>query len=71
MAMSKQDFIELADTIKFWNEHVAGPSFQHFTPEQIEKLADFCRGQNRNFMKDRWLGYIAGTNGKPGGKVKR
>jgi hypothetical protein len=33
----------------------------------INHLADFCQSQNPNFNRDRWLGYIAGTNGKNGG----
>jgi hypothetical protein len=37
----------------------------------IDILADFCKAQNRNFDRARWLGYIAGENGPNGGKVKR
>ena len=72
--MTKKDFIALADAIKDYNNN----SFPHgtntvsplqFTHTQILRLADFCQSQNPQFMRDRWLGYIAGTNGKNGGKV--
>jgi hypothetical protein len=57
--MTKQDFIALADHIKnnpvdYWS---------------VGKLADFCYQQNPAFNRDRWLGYIAGTNGKNGGSI--
>lgn len=58
MSMSKKDFIALADEIRH----------DGLTPEQLDSLASFCKRQNSNFMKDRWLGYIAGTNGPSGGK---
>lgn len=32
-----------------------------------EHLANFCHSQNPAFKRERWLGYIAGTNGKNGG----
>jgi hypothetical protein len=35
-----------------------------------DALADFCKAQNPNFNRDRWLDYIAGKCGKNGGKVK-
>jgi hypothetical protein len=34
-------------------------------------LADFCAAQNPKFNRERWLGYIAGTNGKNGGAAKK
>jgi len=66
--MSKKDFIALADAIREYN---ATPENVHmpFDAYQLEHLADFCQSQNSRFMRDRWLGYIAGTNGKNGGKV--
>jgi hypothetical protein len=67
--MIKKHFIALADLIKAKNadskaEDVASP----FNYRTIGLLADFCQAQNSNFNRDRWLGYIAGTNGKNGGK---
>ena len=38
---------------------------------QIAVLAQFCQSQNSNFMRERWLGYIAGINGPSGGKVDK
>lgn len=72
--MTKRHFIALADAICEHNaalelrgERAAGKAFDHI---QICTLADFCQSQNPQFMRERWLGYIAGTNGKNGGTVK-
>ena len=61
--MTKKTFIALADCIRSENH-----GFREFSPEQVRLLADFCQSQNPNFNRERWLGYIAGTNGKNGGK---
>lgn len=63
MAMSKKDFIALADTLRESNR------IQHpiFNSDHLDVLAQFCKEQNRNFMRDRWLAYIAGTCGPNGG----
>jgi hypothetical protein len=58
--MTKKHFIAMADAIRAANT---------FTPEQLNTLADFCRGQNPNFNRERWLGYIAGRNGQNGGRI--
>lgn len=83
--MTKKHFIELADRLRAMKPVVNatttsdGPmdyakGFAHgelrnwnFT---VESLADFCEKQNPRFDRVRWLGYIAGTNGANGGKVK-
>jgi len=59
--MTKKNFIALADFIK---EYAA---YGNLT---VDQLADFCQAQNPRFNRERWLGYIAGTNGKNGGKSK-
>ena len=69
--MTKKHFIALADTIIRHNEdakvcHAPGSAFK---PSQLTALAEFCEAQNPQFNRERWLGYIAGTNGKNGGKV--
>jgi hypothetical protein len=74
MSMSKKDFVALADTIREHNEmkrRVFGVNAERmcFNVEQIDALADFCRSQNGNFMRERWLDYITGKCGKNGGKV--
>lgn len=61
--MTKKNFIALADAIR--NEQSGD---DNFTQRQLDVLADFCKAQNSNFNRERWLGYIAGTNGKNGGK---
>ena len=64
--MTKKTFIALADQIIETNRIFSN---RPFTPTAISTLADFCAAQNPNFNRERWLGYIAGTNGKNGGKV--
>lgn len=61
--MTKKHFIALADMIK-WGY----PS--SWTEFQLDQLASFCGTQNPRFNRERWLGYIAGTNGPNGEKVK-
>jgi hypothetical protein len=73
MAMSKKDFIALADAIREHNavlERYGKGKFTPFSPDQINTLADFCRSQNARFMRERWLGYISGENGKNGGAIR-
>jgi hypothetical protein len=66
--MTKKHFIALADVIRQHNKMYPANAF---TIGQISVLGDFCKAQNSNFKADRWQGYIAGTNGKNGGKVAR
>jgi hypothetical protein len=61
MAMSKKDFIALADAVKGMSVYAP------LTAVQIAVLADFCQDQNPAFMRDRWINYIAGNCGKNGG----
>jgi len=62
--MTKKHFIALADLIK-------AHGFTYGSETQVisvERLADFLAEQNPKFNRERWLGYIADTNGKNGGK---
>jgi hypothetical protein len=68
MSMSKKDFIALADEIRDYNSYAETVGYPRYHQRQIEHLADFCRSQNGRFLRDRWLGYIAGTCGKNGGR---
>lgn len=74
--MTKKHFIALADAIREHNAVAAkwqwpdDNRFPLFNKEHISTLADFCREQNSAFNRSRWLGYIAGENGKTGGAVK-
>ena len=68
--MSKKHFIELADAIREHNRRAVNNGEIPFTSDQLDVLVRFCRQQNASFMRDRWLGYIAGECGKNGGKVK-
>jgi hypothetical protein len=85
MAMSKQDFVALADVLRRYKPTtdsdaetgtfcVPGPTHKARLQQwelMTSALADFCQSQNPRFMRDRWLGYIAGENGKNGGTVKK
>ncbi len=72
MAMSKKDFIALADTVKAFSETNAGKEMDPYTRNVfINHLSRFCEEQNPRFMRDRWLSYIAGECGKNGGAVKK
>ena len=61
--MNKKQLIALADWLRDTDSYC-----ELFTQHQLEHLADFCQTQNANFKRDRWLGYIAGENGKNGGR---
>ena len=70
--MTKKHFIALADVI-ILNEPInlsqkdSRATAEHRQWESTrDALADFCAAQNYNFNRSRWLGYIAGTNGKNG-----
>jgi hypothetical protein len=67
--MTKKHFIALADAIReFQYSHSAEADIQ-YEEIHLNHLADFCQAQNPQFNRERWLGYIAGTNGKNGGKL--
>ena len=75
MSMSKQDFVALADAIRDYNKQafLAGSncvSPLEFGHTQLYVLADFCKRQNPNFNRERWLDYIAGKCGPNGGAIK-
>jgi len=65
--MTKKHFIALADALRTLITSDDGSSVE--TAAVYTTLADFCAAQNPNFNRERWLGYIAGTNGKNGGKL--
>lgn len=64
--MTKKHFIALADAIidhnKFWEGE------QAFSEQAIETLAVFCKRENSNFDRERWLDYVNGKCGPNGGK---
>jgi hypothetical protein len=69
MAMSKQDFVALADAIREHNRLLSTASAP-FTAAHLETLSSFCKRQNSAFMPSRWTGYIDGVNGPSGGSKK-
>lgn len=73
MAMTKKDFIALADTIRETNRVFEGHTYSVHLPfgeRAISDLADFCASQNPRFNRERWLGYIRGENGPNGGSPR-
>lgn len=72
--MTKRNFIALADAISDFNRRAQKAEYslgrRTFNNEQLTCLADFCRSQNPNFDRERWLGYIHGDCGPNGGKRK-
>lgn len=69
--MNKKLLIALADAIREHNARCQPTSLiKPFNEFHLETLADFCRASNPAFKRDRWLGYIAGENGKNGGSIR-
>ena len=70
MTMTKKTFIALADSIRRANHRATLLDISKpYGTDAISDLADFCQSQNSNFNRERWLGYIAGTNGPNGGTL--
>jgi len=67
--MTKKDFINLADAIRYYNEKISSQG-EAFTLAQLDCLADYCNFQNPAFKRERWLSYIHGECGLNGGRVK-
>ena len=57
--MTTKHFIALADFLRI--RTLTPNNGGSFTESQIEQLADFCQSQNPKFNRERWLGYIAGS----------
>jgi hypothetical protein len=72
--MSKKHFIKLAEALKGlepqWKHNGDDVPARLQWERTLEHLADFCQEQNPNFMRERWLGYIKGRNGKNGGAIR-
>ena len=64
--MTKKHLILLADYIRQANNFPGKDGM--FTPAHLDRLAAFCYAVNPRFDRERWLGYIAGTNGPSGGR---
>jgi hypothetical protein len=65
--MTKKHFIALADAIREHNSIAVNNGDTPFTASQLETLADAFQHENSNFMRERWLAYVAGQCGKNGG----
>jgi hypothetical protein len=73
MAMSKKDFIALANSVRGLQPLNGQGTILAQRAEDwgrlVYALADFCEQQNPNFNRVRWIGYIKGENGPSGGKL--
>ena len=69
--VSKKDFIALADALRE-SRPLFGQKDNRLKQWQqdVETVAQACQSSNPRFMRERWLGYIAGECGSNGGKVK-
>lgn len=74
--MTKKHFIALADVLRATEPISLKQKDSRATPEHrqweltVSTLADFCAFFCApQFNRERWLDYVAGTNGKNGGKV--
>lgn len=69
--MTKKHFIALADAFRSekpgenWD-----PNKRVQWELDVKAVANVCAQFNPRFNRERWLGYIAGTNGKNGGEVQ-
>ena len=66
--MTKKHFIELADTLREYSQHI---SCRADYEALLNQMAHFCQSQNSRFDRSRWLAYIAGDCGPNGGKVAK
>ena len=66
--MTNKYFIALADALRTekpgtnWD-----PNKMVQWELDVKVIANVCAASNPNFNRERWLGYIAGTNGPSGG----
>lgn len=63
--MTKKHFIALAVEVR------AMLAAGMISDAGIGRLALFCKDQNAEFNRDRWIGYIYGRCGSSGGKIKK
>jgi len=68
-AMSKKQFVALADSIREHNRLAKFNGEHAFTLDQLAALARFCASMNPRFKRERWLDYIARRCGPNGGTV--
>ncbi len=68
--MSKKHFIALADVMRECKPASANAELVGQWLATVARVADFCKSQNSNFKRDRWIAYINGECGPNGGKVK-
>jgi hypothetical protein len=63
IAMSKKQFVALAESIREHNRLAKFNGENAFTVDQLAALARFCAAENPRFKRERWLDYIAGRCG--------
>lgn len=70
MAMSKQDFIALADALRGQRPFPDGCREHDQWEHDCKAISGVCKRANSAFKEDRWFAYIAGECGPNGGTVK-
>lgn len=69
--MSKRDFIVIAEALRQTKPKDGAALDSHAQWQQdCNAIADVLRGTNPRFLRERWLGFIDGTNGPSGGRGK-
>ena len=62
--MTKKHFIALAEAMRLEFPVTTDSAAAVDMYLRLERrIADFCDAQNKNFDRNRWLGYIRGENG--------
>lgn len=72
MAMTKKDFIALADALRETLIKSADKNGCDLVDRNdvIDDIVSFCKAQNSNFKENRWREYLAGNCGPNGGQIK-
>lgn len=70
MAMTKKDFIALADELRPVLADLPGNDPGYVWADTMNALCRFMRSRNPNFKEDLWRSYLAGECGPNGGRRK-
>ena len=67
--MTTKHFVALADMVIQTKPILSDPATLAQWERMRDGIADVCGQSNAKFKRERWLGYIEGTNGVKGGKI--
>ena len=71
MALTKKDFIALADRLRSLQIIWRGIDGDFLFEAVVDEICQFCRTQNPRFDEARFRAYITGECGPSGGKPKK